>query len=47
MLIDHSTSKLQLVFDGWVRPYKATVLETFVKAEMGEETLMSDIEWPR
>ncbi|KAI6235237.1 Phospholipase A(2) [Aphelenchoides besseyi] len=36
-----------LIFDGWVRPYKATILETFIKAEMGEETLMSQILWPR
>lgn len=36
-----------LIFDGWVRPYKSAILETFIKAEMGEETLLGDVEWPR
>uniref|UniRef100_A0A7E4VRA1 phospholipase A2 n=1 Tax=Panagrellus redivivus TaxID=6233 RepID=A0A7E4VRA1_PANRE len=36
-----------MVFDGWVRPYNANVLETFVQAEMGNTTMLSDIRWPR
>jgi hypothetical protein len=36
-----------LVFDGWVRPYKSYILEAFIKAEMGDETLMSDLKTPR
>lgn len=36
-----------LIFDGWVRPYKSAILETFIKAEMGEDTLVGDLEWPR
>ncbi|CAD5215806.1 unnamed protein product [Bursaphelenchus okinawaensis] len=36
-----------LIFDGWVRPYKPLILETFIKVEMGEDTLMSDLIHPR
>lgn len=36
-----------LIFDGWVRPYKSLILETFIRAEMGEETVMSELKHPR
>jgi hypothetical protein len=36
-----------LIFDGWVRPYKSVILETFIKAEMGAETVLDDLYWPR
>jgi hypothetical protein len=36
-----------LIFDGCGRPYKSAILETFIKAEMGEDTLVGDLEWPR
>lgn len=35
------------IFEGWMRPYDSTLLETFMKSEMGEERLLSDIKWPR
>lgn len=36
-----------LIFDGWVRPYKSVILETFIRSEMGEDTLMSELHQPR
>uniref|UniRef100_A0AC35GL51 Phospholipase A2 n=1 Tax=Panagrolaimus sp. PS1159 TaxID=55785 RepID=A0AC35GL51_9BILA len=36
-----------LVFDGWVRPYSANVLETFIQTEMGNTTMLNDLRWPR
>ena len=36
-----------LVFDGWVRPYSANVLETFIQTEMGNTTMLGDLRWPR
>lgn len=36
-----------LIFDGWVRPYKSAILEAFIKAEVGDKTLLGDLKWPR
>ncbi|KHJ96737.1 phospholipase, patatin family [Oesophagostomum dentatum] len=35
-----------LIFDGWTRPYNATVLEMFMKEAIGEKTL-KEIQYPR
>ncbi|KAK6764877.1 hypothetical protein RB195_024990 [Necator americanus] len=35
-----------LIFDGWTRPYNASLLETFMKEAIGEKTL-DDIKYPR
>jgi len=36
-----------MVFDGFIRPYNANVLETFMQTEVGNTTMMTDIRWPR
>ena len=36
-----------MVFDGFIRPYNANVLETFMQTEVGNTTMMADIRWPR
>uniref|UniRef100_A0A0N4ZC78 phospholipase A2 n=1 Tax=Parastrongyloides trichosuri TaxID=131310 RepID=A0A0N4ZC78_PARTI len=35
------------IFDGWVRPYNTNHLEAFIKKEVGEAILLSDLKWPR
>jgi len=36
-----------LIFEGYSRPYNSAILEKFIQEEMGKNSLLSDIKWPR
>lgn len=36
-----------LIFDSWTRPYNTAQLELFMQNELGTQTTLADIRWPR